>query len=343
MSQDVVPSIQLREADDCEIVRLHNRRTEVDSHKNAPMTPAGRLRMVEAVRCGGTIAEVAAAFRVDRKTIRKWVRRHGQLGLVGLIDGSSRPKRSPARIARGTEQRVITLRRRRWTMEHIARELDVSRATVSRVLARAGLSRLESLDPPPPRQRYERDRPGELLHIDTKKLGRIERMGHRITGDPRDQTRGAGWEFAFVGIDDHSRVSFAQMAADERKRTAAQFLRNAVAYYRHLGVDIERVMTDNGPAFRSRNFAQVCEEFGIRHIFTKAYTPKTNGKAERFIQTALREWAYARAYRHSDQRIAALPGFLHRYNWHRPHSSLGGNPPISRLSLAGDNVLRLHS
>jgi transposase InsO family protein len=299
--------------------------------------------MVEAVRCGGALAEVAAAFRVDRKTVRKWVRRYGLAGLAGLVDVSSRPKRSPARIARGTAQRVISLRRRRWTMEHIARELRVSRATVSRVLARAGLSRLESLDPPPPRQRYERDRPGELLHIDTKKLGRIEKVGHRITGNPRDSVEGAGWEFAFVCIDDRSRVSFAQMAGDERKCTAAQFLRNAVAYYRHLGVEVERVMTDNGPAFRSRNFAQVCAEFGIRHIFTKAYTPQTNGKAERFIQTALREWAYARAYRHSDERIAALPSFLHRYNWHRPHSSLGGNPPISRLSLAGDNVLRLHS
>jgi transposase InsO family protein len=299
--------------------------------------------MVEAVRSGSTIGEVAAAFRVDRKTVRKWVRRYSQTGVAGLVDASSRPRRSPWQIARGTTQRVVTLRRRRWTMEQIARELGVSRATVSRVLARAGLSRLESLDPPAPRQRYERDRPGELLHIDTKKLGRIERVGHRITGDPRDQTRGAGWEFAFVGIDDHSRVSFAQMAADERKRTAAQFLRNAVLYYRHLGVHVERVMTDNGPGFRSRNFAQVCREFGIRHIFTKAYTPQTNGKAERFIQTALREWAYARAYRHSDERIAALPGFLHRYNWHRPHSSLGGNPPISRLSLAGDNVLRLHN
>lgn len=315
----------------------------MDSHKNAPMTAAGRMRMVRAVLGGQPVSDVAKAFCVDRKTVRKWANRFRDGGPEALVDCSSRPRHSPERIARGTAQRVVTLRRRRWTMEQISRELGISRSTVSRVLGRAGLSRLESLDPPPPRQRYERERPGELLHIDTKKLGRIEAVGHRITGDPRDQVRGAGWEFAFVGIDDHSRVGFAQMAPDERKQTAAQFLRNAAAYYRHLGVRVERVMTDNGPAFRSLNFAGACRELGIKHIFTKAYTPQTNGKAERFIQTALREWAYSRAYRHSDQRTAALPGFLHRYNWHRPHSSLGGNPPISRLSLTGDNVLKLHS
>lgn len=315
----------------------------MDSHKNAPMTAAGRMRMVQAVLGGQGVSAVAKSFCVDRKTVRKWVRRFNADGPAGLVDASSRPRRSPGRIARGTAQRIVTLRRRRRTMEQIAQELGVSRATVSRELARAGLSRLASLDPAPMPVRYERETPGELLHIDTKKLGRIEKVGHRITGDRRDSVGGAGWEFAFVCIDDHSRVSFAQMAPDERKRTAAQFLRNTVAYYEHLGVRPRSVMTDNGSAFRSKLFAATCRSLGLRHLFTKPYTPKTNGKAERFIQTALREWAYARAYRHSDERIAALPGFMHRYNWHRPHAGIGGKPPISRLSIDGDNVLRLHS
>lgn len=341
--QDVVPSIQLEEADDCEIVRLQTGRTEVDSHKNAPMTAAGRMRMVQAVLDGERVSAVAESFRVDRKTVRKWLRRYVASGVDGLADASSRPNRSPGRIARGTAQRVVTLRRRRWTMEQIAKELRISRATVSRELARAGLSRLQSLDPAPPPARYERESPGELLHIDTKKLGRIEKVGHRITGDRRDSCNNAGWEFAFVCIDDRSRVSFAQMAADERKRTASQFLRNTVAYYQHLGVRVRSIMTDNGSAFRSKIFATTCRSLGLKHLFTKPYTPQTNGKAERFIQTALREWAYARAYRHSDERIAALPAFLHRYNWHRPHASLAGKAPISRLGLVEDNVLRLHT
>ena len=229
------------------------------------------------------------------------------------------------------------------TMEQIANELKVSRATVSRTLARVGLSRLASLDPVPLPVRYERKNPGDLLHIDTKKLGRIEKVGHRITGNRRDTVDGAGWEFAFVCVDDHSRVGFAQMAADERKRTAAQFLRNTVAYYQHLGIRVRQVMTDNGSAFRSKVFATACRHLKIRHLFTKPYTPQTNGKAERFIQSALREWAYAHAYRNSDERTAQLPRWLHRYNWHRPHSSLAGKPPISRLGLVEDNVLRLHS
>lgn len=315
----------------------------MDSHKNAPMTAAGRMRMVGAVRDVISVLAVAESFRVAPKTVRKWVRRFEEAGAAGLVDASSRPKRSPRRIARGTAQRIVTLRRRRLTMEQIASELRVSRATVSRELKRQGLSRLENLDPPAMPVRYERQTPGDLLHIDTKKLGRIEKIGHRITGNPRDNVDGAGWEFAFICIDDHSRVSFAQMAPDERKRTAAQFLRNTVAYYQHLGVCPRSVMTDNGPAFRSKLFNATCRSLGLRHLFTKPYTPQTNGKAERFIQTALREWAYARAYRHSDERIAALPGFIHRYNWHRPHSGIGGNSPISRLCLNGDNVLRLHT
>ena len=342
-SQDIVPSIRLEEADECEIVSISNRRTEVDTHKNAPFTAQGRMRMVQAVTEGMAVVAVARAFRVDRKTVRKWVRRFEQGGGEGLCDASCRPKHSPARIAKGTAQRIVSLRRRRWTMAQIASELGISRATVSRTLARAGLSRLASLDPVPLAVRYERKHPGDLLHIDTKKLGRILKPGHGITGDPRDSVPGAGWEFAFVCVDDHSRVGFAQMAADERKRNAATFLRSAVGYYRHLGVRVKSVMTDNGPAFHSKVFARTCQALGLRHLFTKPYRPQTNGKAERFIQSALREWAYARAYRHSTERTKNLSHWLHRYNWHRPHASLAGQVPISRLGLTEENVLRLHS
>jgi transposase InsO family protein len=228
-------------------------------------------------------------------------------------------------------------------MASIAAELRIARATVSRVLARAGLSRLAALDPAPLPRRYERARPGELLHIDSKKLAFIERTGHRITGDRHDHVRGAGWEAAFVAIDDRSRVGFVEMFADERKRSAAAFLDHAARYYRDLGVRVRCIMTDNAKVFRSLPFTAVCRRWRLRHIFTKRYTPRTNGKAERFIQTALREWAYGRTYRHSRERTAYLPEWLHRYNWHRPHSALAGHPPISRLSIDGDNLVRLHT
>jgi transposase InsO family protein len=230
-------------------------------------------------------------------------------------------------------QRVISLRQRRWTMASIATELRISRASVSRVLARAGLSRLSALDPVPLPRRYERARPGELLHIDSKRLARIERTGHRITGNPQDHVRGAGYEAAFVAIDDRSRVAFAEMFADERKRSAAAFLDHATRYYRDLGVQVRCIMTDNAKVFRSLPFVAACRRWRLRHIFTKIYTPRTNGKAERFIQTALREWAYGRSYRHSTERAAYLVEWLHRHNWHRPNSALAGRPPISRLAI----------
>jgi len=307
------------------------------------MTPTGRLRMVQAVVAGEPIHRVAQRYETDRKSVRKWVQRYRAEGEPGLGDRSSRPHRSPRAIARGTAQRVVTLRRRRWTMASIATELRISRATVSRVLARAGLSRLAALDPAPLPRRYERARPGELLHIDSKKLACIERTGHRITGNPQDHVRGAGWEAAFVAVDDRSRVGFAEMFADERKRSAATFLDHAARYYLDLGVRVRCIMTDNAKIFRSLPFTAACRRWRVRHIFTKIYTPRTNGKAERFIQTALREWAYGRTYRHSRERTAYLPEWLHRYNWHRPHSALAGRPPISRLSIDGDNLLRLHS
>lgn len=286
----------------------------MDTHKNAPMTPAGRLRMVQAVIRGEPIRCVAQRCQADRKSVRKWVQRYQAEGEAGLRDRSSRPHHSPNTIARGTAQRVITLRQRRWTMSGIAAELRISRATVSRVLTRAGLNRLSALDPAPLPHRYERARPGELLHIDSKKLACIERIGHRVTGDPRDHVRGVGYEATFVAIDDRSRVAFAEMFADERKRSAAAFLDHAARYYATLGVRVRCIMTDNAKIFRSLPFMAACRRWRLRNIFTKIYTPRTNGKAERFIQTALREWAYGRPYRHSRERTAYLPDWLHRYN-----------------------------
>jgi len=193
-------------------------------------------------------------------------------------------------------------------------------------------------------RRYEREHPGELIHIDIKKLGRFNRIGHRITGDRTGQSnsRGVGWEFVHVCIDDASRIAFAEIMPNEKKESAVAFLKAALAYYKKLGIKVERVMTDNGSCYRSKAFNKACEAFGLRHIFTRPYTPKTNGKAERFIQTSLREWAYAVAYENSEQRRNNLPVWLHRYNWHRPHASLKAKPPISRLGLKLDNLLRFH-
>jgi transposase InsO family protein len=315
----------------------------MDSHKNAPLTSEGRFRLVRAVREGISLAQVARSFRIDRKTARKWVKRFDSHGLSGLLDRSCRPKSSPRRIPRGTAQRIVQLRRRRWTMERISRELGVSRATVSRTLARVGLSHLSALDPVELPRRYERDAPGELLHIDIKKLGRIGRIGHRITGDRRDRMEGVGWEHVYVAVDDHSRVSFSQIQPFENAECATRFLAAAIQYYRSLGIRIERLITDNAKVFLSRPFAALCEAEGIKRRRTRFYRPQTNGKAERFIQSALREWAYAHAYRSSQERALRLPHWLHAYNWHRPHASLGGYPPISRLQLSGDKLLRLHT
>ena len=315
----------------------------MDSHKNAPMTPLGRLRMVRAVDSGESVTAVAGQFQVDRKTVRKWLSRYLAGGEVALQDRSSRPKRSPTAIAKGTAQRVVTLRRQRRTMATIAITLRISRATVSRVLARVGLSRLRDLEPAVVPRRYERATPGELLHLDIKRLGAIRVVGHRITGDRQQRARRVGWDVTYVAVDDHSRVGFAEVWPAENAECTAGFLRHALAYYDSLGLRIERIMTDNGKVFDSKPFVAVCEEHQIKRLHTRFYRPQTNGKAERFIQTALREWAYGRIYRHSRQRTNRLPFWLHHYNWHRPHSSLGGAPPISRIPLTGDNVLRHHS
>jgi transposase InsO family protein len=313
-------------------------------HKNARLTPFGRERMVRQV-LGGQAPEAAArAAGVCPRTVRKWVARYRDEGASGLVDRSSRPRRLYRPTPRAITEKIEALRRQRWTGRQIAAEVGVSPATVSRVLRRLGINRIAALEPAEPIRRYERQNPGELIHIDIKKLGRFNRVGHRITGDrQKGVSRGVGWEFVHVCIDDASRIAFSQILPDERKESAVAFLKAAVAYYQSLGIAVARVMTDNGSCYRSKAFRKACRDLRLRHIRTRPYTPKTNGKAERFIQTALREWAYAQAYPNSDRRAAELPIWLHRYNWHRPHGSLKSKPPISRLALTGDNLLRLHS
>lgn len=313
-------------------------------HKNARLTPWGRERLVGAVLSGQTPETAARAAGVCPRTARKWVARFKAEGIEGLKDRSSRPHHLRRPTATAVVERIESLRRQRFTGKQIAAELGVSPATVSRVLRRLGLNRIEALEPAEPIRRYQREHPGELIHIDIKKLGRFDKIGHRITGDRQTgRSRAAGWEFVHVCIDDASRIGFSQILPDEKTGSAIAFLSAAVAYYLSLGIAVARVMTDNGSCYRSKAFRQACTDLGLKHIRTRPYTPKTNGKAERFIQTALREWAYAQAYPSSDRRAQELPVWLHRYNWHRPHGSLKSKPPISILALDQDNLLRLHS
>ena len=316
----------------------------MDTHKNARLTPKGREQMVRAVvDCGLTKAAAARQFNTTPKTVGKWVARFHAEGVDSLRDRSSKPLSSPGQTAPAKCVAVEALRRLRFTGKQIAAEVGVSPATVSRILRRLGLNKLSALEPAEPVRRYQRDNPGELIHLDIKKLGKIGLVGHRITGDRSRRVRGIGWEYVHVCVDDASRIAFVQVKPDERKTSAVAFLKAAVAYYASLGVTIERVMTDNGSCYRSHAFRRACKRLKLRHIRTRPYTPKTNGKAERFIQTSLREWAYACAYENSAERAIQLPIWLHRYNWHRPHGSLKNKVPISVLGLTENNVLRLHS
>lgn len=312
----------------------------MNSHKNARLTFEGRKLLIERIAVLGLTA-AAQACGISKRTARKWQRRFEDQGHDGLYDHSSRPRRTRSTIDTELAQRMEQLRRARMPVRRIASVVGRSVATVSRFLAGLGLSSLRALEPREPVLRYERQAPGELLHMDTKKLGRIVRPGHRVTGDPRDSVAGAGWEFAHVAIDDHSRAGFVQMHSDERKGSAVDFLKAAVAHYAALGVKIERLITDNGSAYRSRLFNKTCQALGIKHTYTRPYRPQTNGKAERFIQTCLREWAYGRVWASSDERTAWLPAFLSYYNARRPHSALGNKPPASRL--AGNNLLQLNT
>ena len=302
-------------------------------------------QIVRLAQSGQTPQAIATAVGVCPRTVRKWAERFRAEGLAGLADRSSRPHRlhqpTPAEVI----EQIEALRRRRWTGKQIAKETGVSPATVSRVLKRLGLNKLRALEPAEPVVRYERKEPGEMIHLDIKKLGRFDKVGHRITGDRTGQSnsRGIGWEFVHVAIDDASRIAFSQVMPDERKGSATAFLKAVLAYYESLGITVARVMTDNGSCYRSFDFRIACRDLALKHIRTKPYTPKTNGKAERFIQTALREWAYAQAYPTSDHRAIELPFWLHRYNWHRPHGGIKSQTPISRLALSEDNLLRLHT
>jgi len=314
-------------------------------HENARLTAHSRADLVRRVVDQGQSRKVvAAAFGVDPKTVGKWVNRFRTEGAAGLTDRSSRPHRLRAPTPTGVQEQIIALRRQRFTGQQIARDAKVSPATVSRILRRVRLSRIRDLEPPEPVRRYERDLPGDMIHIDIKKLGRFDQPGHRVTGDRTGQSngRGVGWEFVHVCIDDASRIAFSQIRPDEKASSAVPFLKAAIAYYAGLGVTVTRVMTDNGSCYKAFAFREACKALGLRHIRTKPYTPKTNGKAERFIQTALREWAYAQKYQSSDRRAAELPFWLHRYNWHRPHGGIKLQTPISRLALTEDNLLRLH-
>ena len=313
-------------------------------HKNARLTPRGREEAVRRVaQLGESARHVARTVHVSEKTIRKWVGRAAE-ATGPLVDRSSRPRHQGLAPPPAVTLRIKVLRhQQRLPTKAIAAAVGVSRATVARIVARSGWARLHVLEIPPTSRRYERARPGELLHLDIKKLARIVRPGHRISGQRRDTVRGAGWQFAHMAIDDASRLGAGELLPDERGGTAAGFLRRTVRGLRRLGVRVAAVMTDNGSGYRSRRFAAACRTLGLRHLFTRPYTPRTNGKAERFIKTALLEWAYVRLYRHSEERAQALARWLHHYNWHRPHTALDGRPPITRVVSSADNLVRLHT
>jgi transposase InsO family protein len=315
----------------------------MNSHKHARLTARGRALLVSRVlQEGWKVALASEAAGVSERTGYKWLARFKSEGSAGLLDRTSRPRRSPASCAPEQVRQFERRRRERVPLWRIAREAGRSLATVARHMARLGLSRLSSLQPREPVRRYERASPGELLHIDTKRLGRIQGIGHRITGERQHRNRGIGWDAVHLAIDDHSRVSFASIKPDEAGLSCAEFLRDALAYYASLGVRIERVMTDNGSGYVSKAFKSACQELGVRHIRTRPYTPKTNGKAERFVQTSLREWAYARPYESSAQRHAALQPFIDHYNWLRPHFALRHQPPMTRIP-GMNNLMRLNT
>jgi transposase InsO family protein len=327
-------------------------------HANAPLGPKGRAVMVRRILEEGiALTEAAEAAGVSARTARRWVRRYRSEGEAGLLDRSSAPRRVHNATPPERVEAIAALRRVRLSGPEIAETLEMATSTVSAVLGRIGLGRLSRLEPVEPIRRYERSRPGELIHIDVKKLGRIgpHGAGHRITGRAHRRTttrrdaegvdrRRIGWECVHVCVDDATRLAYAEVLPDEKTATVIGFLRRATAFYRSHGIVVEGLMTDNGSAYRSTAHALACRTMGIRHIRTRPYRPQTNGKAERFIRTMLREWAYAAVYGSSPERAAALSGWLERYNFHRRHGALGHRPPIRRLQeLTGNNVAGIYT
>jgi transposase InsO family protein len=309
-------------------------------HKNARLTPRGRVLMIERIESGMPVRRAAADAGVSERTAHRWLRRW-RSGDRELSDRSSAPRRCPHRLAAVQLERIEELRRQRLTGPAIARALGLARSTVGLVLRRLGLNRLALLEPRPPVIRYERERPGEMLHLDIKSLGRFERIGHRISGNRTGQSRsrGIGWDHLHVAIDDASRLAYTEVLPSLGREDATAFLTRALDWFARLGVKVERVMTDNGSAYRSKLFAHALQRAGVRHVRTRPYTPRTNGKAERFIQTALREWAYARPYPSSDHRNQAVGLWTDAYNLTRPHAGIAGIPPFQRLNnLLGNDI-----
>ena len=320
-------------------------------HARAPLSPIGRRLVVERVReRGWAVSEAAGAAGVSERTVYRWLARFRDHGQAGLVDRPPIAQRLPGKTAPARVAAICDLRRLRFTAAEIAERLGMPLSTVSAVLKREGLGKRSRLDPPEPVNRYERSRPGELVHIDVKKLGRIEGgPGKRITGRPgsrRGPTRTdaagvrrglIGWECVHVAVDDFSRLAYVEVLPDEKAPTAIGFLERAVAFFAGHGIRVERVMTDNGSPYRSYAHRVACQQLGIRHLRTRAYRPRTNGKAERFIQTLTRRWAHGRSYHSSAERTQALTSWLDHYNFKRPHGSLSHKPPGSRLTNAPRN------
>lgn len=304
----------------------------MNEYKYAKTTPKSRELIVARYQQGWRQQDIADSLGISRRTVCKWLKRWRDEGNGGLQNRSSRPQRSPRKLAQGCEIAILQMRRTfRMTAREIAKALNFARSTVSHILKYYGWNRLENLNHKEPVIRYERENPGDLIHIDIKKLGKIDGVGHRIHGD-RKKGKGKGWEYLHIAIDDHSRLAYAEILPDEKARTSAKFLLRALRFFKEKGIKIWRVMTDNGAGYVSKLYAKIMRMLTIKHKKTRPYTPKTNGKAERFIQTCLREWAYAKPYESSQKRTKQLDVFIDFYNNFRQHAGIKYQTPISRIN-----------